>query len=72
MVKRDDLFVVSKLWNTFHRPENVKIGLKKTLEDMGLDYLDLYLIHLPCPMKFVPIDSKYPPDSTEFDDGVTY
>ena len=39
---------------------------------MGLEYLDLYLIHVPCPMKFVPIETKYPPDDSEFDEGVTY
>ena len=72
IVKREELFVVSKLWNTFHRPENVKIGLQKTLADMGLEYLDLYLIHFPCPMKFVPIETRYPPDSSEFDEEVTY
>ena len=71
-MKREDLFVVSKLWNTFHKPENVRVGLQKTLSDIGLDYLDLYLIHFPCPMKFVPIETKYPPDDSDFDEGVTY
>lgn len=68
--KREDLFVVSKLWNTFHRPENVKLACKKTLTDMGVDYLDLYLIHFPIALQFVPIESKYPPEWVNFDKKV--
>lgn len=60
LVKREDLFVVSKLWNTFHKPEHVREGMEKSLKDLGLDYLDLYLVHFPIALKYVPIEKRYP------------
>ncbi len=65
--KREDLHITSKLWNTFHKPEHVMLGFKKTLSDLKLDYLDLYLIHFPISLEYVPIDKKYPPEWVNLD-----
>jgi len=46
-VPRDQIFVTTKLWCTFHRPENVERGLTDSLTSLGLDYVDLFLVHWP-------------------------
>ncbi|ORY92518.1 putative NAD(P)H-dependent D-xylose reductase xyl1 [Leucosporidium creatinivorum] len=66
IVKREDVFITSKLWNTFHAYEHVLPAAKRSLADWGVDYFDLYLIHFPISLKYVDPAVRYPP---EWDDG---
>ena len=52
IVKREELWVTSKLWNDRHRAEHVQAALKESLNNLQLDYLDLYLIHWPVAQQF--------------------
>lgn len=60
VVTREELFITSKLWCNFHAPEDVEVNLKDSLKMLGLDYLDLYLIHWP--MAFPKGGAKVPED----------
>ncbi|WP_189398871.1 aldo/keto reductase [Arenicella chitinivorans] len=57
---RDELWVTSKLWNTHHAREHVLPAIEKSLSDLQLDYLDLYLVHFPIAQTYVPIETRYP------------
>src|SRR6478735_1123131 len=60
-IKREDVFVATKLWNTNHRPERVKAAFEASLKKLLLDYVDLYLIHTP--FAFQPGDVQDPRDA---------
>eukprot|EP01138_Halocafeteria_seosinensis_P008089 gb/GECG01008265.1/.p1 GENE.gb/GECG01008265.1/~~gb/GECG01008265.1/.p1 ORF type:complete len:336 (+),score=54.97 gb/GECG01008265.1/:1-1008(+) len=61
-VKREDLFITSKLWLSHCWPEHYKEMLNQTLSDLGLSYLDMYLIHFPY---FLKKDSSMPPETSD-------
>jgi L-glyceraldehyde reductase len=74
VVRREELFITSKLWNNAHRPSEVEKQLDVTLSQLGTPYLDLYLIHWP--VAFVPGREMSPkradkPDECEIDKGTS-
>ena len=62
LCRREDLWITSKLWNTFHRQEHVQAACKKSLDDLGIEYFDLYLVHFPIALKYVDFNDRYPPE----------
>jgi alcohol dehydrogenase (NADP+) len=59
-IPRSELFVTTKLWNNDHKPEDVAPALDASLKDLGLDYVDLFLIHFPS--AFAPGNRLFPKD----------
>jgi alcohol dehydrogenase (NADP+) len=57
-VKREEIFVTTKLWNNNHRPDRVKLAFEASLRRLQLDYLDCYLVHTP--FAFQAGDEHYP------------
>jgi diketogulonate reductase-like aldo/keto reductase len=71
-IKREDVFIATKLWNNNHRPERVKPAFEASRKKLQLDYVDLYLIHTP--FAFQPGDEQDPRDANGnviYDKGVT-
>src|ERR1700723_977769 len=71
-IKREDVFIATKVWNNNHRPERVKPAFEASLRRLQLDYADLYLIHTP--FAFQPGDEQDPRDADGnviYDNGVT-
>ncbi len=62
LCRRDDIWVTSKLWNTYHEPQHVRAACERSLRDLGLEVLDLYLVHFPIALAFVPFELRYPPE----------
>lgn len=70
LVTREDLFIVSKLWNNFHDPVIIPSIVKRQLQDWGIEYFDLLHMHFPVSLKYVdPADQYPPPDGPEFPQG---
>jgi len=59
---REELWITSKLWNTYHHPDHVIMAMDQSLNDLGLEYLDLYLIHFPIALEYIPFETRYPPE----------
>jgi alcohol dehydrogenase (NADP+) len=71
-IARENIFVTTKLWNSNHRPERVEPAFEASLHRLGIEYLDLYLIHTP--YAFQPGDEQDPRDQNGnviYDNGVT-
>ncbi|NWA25840.1 aldo/keto reductase [Pseudomonas gingeri] len=71
-VRREEVFITTKLWNTNHRPERVEAAFTASCRRLQVDYLDCYLIHTP--FAFQPGDDQDPRDEQGqviYDSGVT-
>ncbi|KAK4096412.1 alcohol dehydrogenase [Parathielavia hyrcaniae] len=75
-VDRKDVFITGKLWNTKHAPSDVEAALDKTLTDLGVEYLDLFLMHWPVAFragdKWFPLREDGEFDVVQMDPAETY
>ena len=72
VLRREELFLVAKLWNNNHRPERLRPAFEASLRRLQVDYVDAYLIHTP--FAFPPSDEQHPRDENNqpiYDDGIT-
>uniref|UniRef100_A0A672YR38 alcohol dehydrogenase (NADP(+)) n=1 Tax=Sphaeramia orbicularis TaxID=375764 RepID=A0A672YR38_9TELE len=72
ILRREDVFITSKLWNSRHHPEDVEPTLLKTLRDLKVDYLDLYLIHWPYAFRRGDVNFPRKEDGTILYDDTHY
>ncbi|KAJ8299095.1 hypothetical protein KUTeg_023155, partial [Tegillarca granosa] len=59
-ITREDIWITTKLWDNFHNPKDVKRALDMSLKNLGVDYVDLYLVHWPIDYK--DGDNMFPKD----------
>lgn len=62
VIKREDIFVTTKLWSTFHDPEYVEKAFQRSFDNLNLEYIDLYLIHNPIAYRRVVKNIRLPND----------
>lgn len=73
VVKREDIFIVTKLWNTHHEPDKVEKACRTSCDNLGLGYIDLYLMHYPVafkerePFEFWPLNPNGQHDHADVD-----
>lgn len=64
-MKREDIFITTKLWNNYHEHDHATSMAKAQNEARGLGYVDLYLIHFPVALKYIePEKLRYPVSRT--------
>ncbi|KAJ6646473.1 Aldo-keto reductase family 1 member B10 [Pseudolycoriella hygida] len=62
IIKREDMFIVTKLWSNFHEPDKVEYACRLSLKNLNLDYIDLYLIHWPFSFPHISDNDSWPVD----------
>lgn len=65
LVKRNELWITTKLWNTYHKPELVEVQCRKSLANLKLEYLDTFIIHWPLSFVYRNDDDLYPRDENQ-------